>query len=53
MKHRKSPQDDFTAADWKALMFVYLLFQEVALYGKSALDTFLEAMREVPDGPTR
>lgn len=42
------PPRTFTADDWKALYFVYQLFREVALYGKPALDTFLEAMRDHP-----
>lgn len=35
-----------TADDWRALMLAWTLFEQVALHGKPALDTFLAAMRE-------
>ena len=46
MKHRDRWDKNLTAEDWKALFFVWTLFQEVATHGKPALDTFIEAMRE-------
>lgn len=39
-----APRPTFTADDWRALMFVYRLFREVAGGGKPALDTFLAAL---------
>lgn len=37
----KTRERTFTAEDWKALYFVYVLYEQVALHGKPALDAFL------------
>ena len=44
------PPRELTADDWKALHLVLTLADQVALYGKSALDTFIEAMRLGKEG---
>jgi hypothetical protein len=40
----------FTKDDWKALYFVHRLAEQVTLHGAPALETFLAAAKEFPDG---
>lgn len=40
---------EMTVRDWKALYLAYRLMEQIVLHGAAALDTFVAAMREVPE----